>query len=433
MNVSTEVERGFVTPAICRKAAAPASTPSAELNSYPFFSYRIWYGMRVSAWLSLLARNRFAVSPNRIIFCLRGCICSLVNSSLNIVQRLIFGKRIRNCVLDAPPIFIIGHWRTGTTLLHELLTLDQRFIAPTTMECFAPAVCLVFGRVLRWLSFMLPANRPMDNMPVGWDRPQEDEFALMNLGLGSPYETMVFPNHRTPLHPYLNMTELSADEIRAWRTGFLGFLQQVNLRSKREEERLGSRPRRIVLKSPTHTARLRILREMFPKAQFIHLVRDPCEVFSSTVRLWRGLFSTQGCQKPQFEGGADGPCAIEEYVLEKMNLLYRDFFAEAAKIPAGNFCELRYEDLVRDPAAEISRIYQQFGLGPFEPIRSQLEGHLRESGSYKANRHRVSDEQRAQVSRRWGWYMERFGYQAAVKPAADRTPIRQIAPQAIAA
>jgi hypothetical protein len=121
----------------------------------PFFSYRIWYGMRVSAWLSLLARNRFAVSPNRIIFCLRGCICSLVNSSLNIVQRLIFGKRIRNCVLDAPPIFIIGHWRTGTTLLHELLTLDQRFIAPTTMECFAPAVCLVFGRVLRWLRFML--------------------------------------------------------------------------------------------------------------------------------------------------------------------------------------------------------------------------------------------------------------------------------------
>src|SRR4029077_5609932 len=83
-------------------------------------------------------------------------------------------------------IFIIGHWRTGTTLLYELLTLDQRFIAPTPMECFAPAVCLGFGRVLRWLSFMLPANRPMDNMPVGWDRPQEDEFALMNLGLGSP-------------------------------------------------------------------------------------------------------------------------------------------------------------------------------------------------------------------------------------------------------
>jgi omega-hydroxy-beta-dihydromenaquinone-9 sulfotransferase len=413
ISASGFLEPELVTPAASLKGPAKsASTASAEFNNYPFFANRIWFGMRVSAWLLLLARNRFAVSPSRIVFCLRGCIYSLANSSLNIVQRLIFGKRIRECLLDAPPIFIIGHWRTGTTLLHELLTLDQRFTAPTTMECFAPAVCLAFRRVLRWLRYMLPANRPMDNMPVNWDRPQEDEFALMNLGLGSPYETMIFPNHRTPWHPYLNMTELGPDEIRAWKNGFLSFLQQVNLRSKREEERPQAGSRRIVLKSPTHTARLRILREMFPQAQFIHIVRDPCEVFSSTVRLWRALFHTQGCQKPRFEGGANGPCAIEEYVLENMNLLYRDFFAEAAKIPAGNFCELRYEDLVRVPLAEINRIYRQLGLGPFESIRPQLEAHLRASDSYKTNTHRISDEQRAQVSRRWGWYVDRFGYSA---------------------
>jgi hypothetical protein len=93
----------------------------------------------------------------------------------------------------------------------------------------------------------------------------------------------------------------------------------------------------------------KILRQMFPDAKFIHLVRDPCTVFSSTVRLWRALFDAQGCQKPEFAGGADGACGIEEYVFENMNLLYRDFFAEVAKIPAENFCELRYEDLIRAP------------------------------------------------------------------------------------
>jgi omega-hydroxy-beta-dihydromenaquinone-9 sulfotransferase len=418
---------GFFAPIItdCRVNGIPAlqaqraarpdyddTAASAELNGYPLFAYRIWYGMRISTWLSLLSRNRFAVSPARTLFCLRGCLCSLVNSSLNLMQRLIFGQRIRGCVLDAPPIFIIGHWRTGTTLLHELLTLEPRFTAPTTIECFAPAVCLVFGRVLRWLTYILPANRPMDNMPVGWDRAQEDEFALMNLGLGSPYETMIFPNHRTPYHPYLNMTELGSDEIRAWKTGFLSFLQQVDLRSKREEQRLQCGLRRVVLKSPPHTARLHILREMFPEAQFIHVVRDPCEVFPSTVRLWRALFHTQGCQKPQFEDLTDGACTMEEYVFENMNLLYRDFFAEVAKIPPGNFCELRYEDLVRNPAAEINGIYRQLGLGSFESIRPRLEAHLRERGSYKSNRHHISDEQRAEVSRRWGWYMDRFGYRA---------------------
>jgi LPS sulfotransferase NodH len=160
----------------------------------------------------------------------------------------------------------------------------------------------------------------------------------------------------------------------------------------------------VLLKSPTHTARLHILREMFPQAQFIHIVRDPCEVFSSTVRLWRALFQTQGCQKPQFDNAADGACTVEDYVFENMNLLYRDFFAEAAKIPPENFCELRYEDLVRNPAAEISRIYRQLGLGSFESVRPRLEAHLHEGGSYKSNRHRISDEQRAEVSRRWGWY-----------------------------
>jgi hypothetical protein len=393
---------------------AVASAPCAGLNSYPFFAFRIWYGMTVSAWLALLTRNRFAVSPARVALGLFGFVTSFVNSSLNIVQRLIFGKRIRECALDAPPIFIIGHWRTGTTFLHELLTLDERFTAPTTIECFAPAQCLAFGWLLRRFTFCLPANRPMDNMLVGWDHPQEDECALMNLGLGSPYEAMIFPNHRKACHPYLNMTALAPEQIAAWKAGFLSFLQQVNLRSRREQKNRG-RARQIVLKSPTHTARLHILRQMFPDAKFIHLVRDPCVVFPSTVRLWRALFDTQGCQKPEFAGGADGAWDIEEYVFENMNLLYRDFFAEVAKIPAENFCELRYEDLIEAPATEMSRIYQQLGLGSFEQLQPKLKAHLGELNGYKRNQHRISDQQRAAVSRRWGWYMDRFGYRAPVR------------------
>jgi hypothetical protein len=113
-------------------------------------------------------------------------------------------------------IFIIGHWRTGTTLLHELLTLDEGFTAPSTIECFAPALCLALGWLLRRLKFFLPANRPMDNMLLGWDQPQEDEFALMNLGLGSPYEAMIFPNHREAGHP---ANELTSPHIRPQARG----------------------------------------------------------------------------------------------------------------------------------------------------------------------------------------------------------------------
>ncbi len=395
-----------------RAGIAPACAP---INRYPFYALRIWYGMIASAWLSLLFRNRFAVSPTRMPFALTAVVTSLVNSSLSLIQNLIFARRIQACVLKQPPIFIIGHWRTGTTHLHELLTVDGRFTAPTTLECFAPAQCLAFGWLLRWLSFLLPAKRPMDDMLVGWDHPQEDEFALINLGLGSPYETMVFPNRRRVAHPFLNMTELAPTKVEAWKAGFLRFLRQVNFRSSREPNGSG-KARRIVLKSPTHTARLRILRQMFPDAQFIHIVRDPCEVFASTVRVWRALFDTQGCQMPDFGRLSAATPDIEDYVLDTMNLLYRDFFTETAAIPAENLCRVRYEDLVRAPVAEMRRIYQHLRLGPFEACRPRLEAHIRRLSGYKPNTHRISDAHEAEVGRRWGWYLERFGYRLRSPP-----------------
>ena len=54
-------------------------------------------------------------------------------------------------------------------------------------------------------------------MPVGWDRPQEDEFALMNLGLGSPYEVVVFPNRRRARHPCLDMSGLTPHMLKCYK------------------------------------------------------------------------------------------------------------------------------------------------------------------------------------------------------------------------
>src|SRR5690606_26880326 len=115
------------------------------------------------------------------------------NAVMGLIQNWIWGRRLRSCSLHGPPIFIIGHWRSGTTLLHELLVLDERLSSPSTFQCFAPHHFLLtewfFRGFCRWL---LPGQRPMDNMAAGWDRPQEDEFALVNLGLPSPYRRIAF-------------------------------------------------------------------------------------------------------------------------------------------------------------------------------------------------------------------------------------------------
>ena len=275
-------------------------------SHYPFYAFRIAYGMTASAWFPMLVRNHFAVSPTRIPFALQQCVYSVLNSAAAVAQELIFSRRIAATVLE-PPVFIIGHWRTGTTLIHELLALDQNFITPVTLECFAPDQALVSSWLLREFTFFLPKTRPMDNMVVGWDHPQEDEFALLNLGLGSPYETMIFPNCR-PLRPeFLNFTGTSSEQIEAWKSGLTRFLKQVTYRSQRNQQNTSTIVRRVVAKSPPHTARLSILRQLFPAAQFIHLVRNPYEIFVSTVRLWERLYDTQGLQKPQIRSTAVRP------------------------------------------------------------------------------------------------------------------------------
>ena len=129
----------------------------------------------------------------------------------------------------------------------------------------------------------------MDNMAAGWDRPQEDEFALCNIGARSPYLTIAFPNRPPQDQDYLDFRGVPTAEVERWKRAFLWFLKCLTLRN----------PKRIVLKFPGHTARIRTLLEMFPKAKFLHIVRNPYVLFPSTVNLWKRLYRDEGLQMPQ--------------------------------------------------------------------------------------------------------------------------------------
>src|SRR5262249_19380890 len=188
--------------------------PGSFHYEYPRWALRSWFGMQFSVWLGLLLRNRFAIAPRRLRTAIFVTFASIVNSLLALLQTLVFGRRIRGTNLASDPIFIIGHWRSGTTFLHELLALDDRFIWPTTYECLAPSHFLLSGRLAHLLRWFLPARRPMDRMPLGVDRPQEDEWAILALGLGSPYETVAFPNHRPVRHEFLDLREIDSAQLR---------------------------------------------------------------------------------------------------------------------------------------------------------------------------------------------------------------------------
>jgi len=362
--------------------------------------------MRPLAWLGLLRQGRFRIQPSRITYFLGVSLATPWNTVLAGLQAVIFRSRLANAELHGPPVFIIGHWRSGTTLLHELMVLDERYSSPSTYQCFAPNHFLVsewfFQKFLRWL---LPGKRPMDNMAAGWDRPQEDEFALMNLGLPSPYRHMAFPREEPVDLNYLDFQDVDEAALKRWLKTLRSFLLGVSS--------VTGRP--LVIKSPTHTGRIAALAKEFPDARFIHVTRDPCALFPSTCRLWFSLSDAQGLQAPLKPTDAEDDdselSADKQYVINCLSRMYDSFLRDRENIDPNRIVDIRYEDLIADPVAILENVYRSLRLSDFDSVRPVIEAWSNnEHRSYQTNRHQLSQRDEATIRSAWKHYFETYGY-----------------------
>jgi len=372
---------------------APSSRDGAT-RPWPFWAPRFWHGMTLGVWLTLASKHGWRMSPSRwgLVATITGAAC--FNSVCARLCEATYRRRLRSPPETPPPLFIIGHWRSGTTLLHELMMLDGRFCCPNYFQCYAPSHFLLTERVLTPpLSWILPAKRPMDDMAASFDKPQEDEFALANLGAPSPYYRMAFPVTSSPHPEALDLTLLPPAELDRWRRTLRRFLRALAVAD----------PRRPVLKSPPHTARIGVLAEMFPGARFLHVVRDPFAVFGSTMKLWRALDEGQALQVDRGE-------RLEQYVFECFEEMYAAFERDRGLLPPGSLHEVRYEDLVADPVGQIERAYEQLDLGGFSAVRAPLEARAEAMRSYRASTYRNDPRIVAEIARRWRPFIDRYGY-----------------------
>ena len=358
-----------------------------------FWNPRMWDGVTVSAWLNILNAGRWRIAPTRFpMFCVVSGL-ALTNSCLAGWQKLTRGKKIRNAQLVDAPVFIVGHWRSGTTLLHEYMMRDDRFACSDTYDCFAPAHLLVSGPLFRpWVKYLMPKKRPMDNMAVGLDRPQEDEFAICALGTPSPYREIAFPNNGRIDADYLTLRNLSDADRSRWLDALEYFLKVLTV----------GRGKRIILKSPPHTARVRAILERFPNAKFVHISRDPFALFPSTVNLWKKLAATHGLQSPK--GGA----ALEEKVLSDFEAMYDAFFDDVKLLKKENFCEISYDELVAAPVETLERIYVELGIDGFDGRRAAFEEFASTQKKYQKNKFELAPEIKETISRRWKAYFDRY-------------------------
>lgn len=350
--------------------------------------------MHLTGWLRALKAAGYQVDHKYLPHAALITLLASHNVFLRWLVHVRFGRRLEAVKIDQPPIFIVGHWRCGTTYLHELLGLDPNHTYPTLYECTSPNIFVwEIPRIKKAISGFIPAKRPFDNMSWGFDAHGEDEFALCNLGIPSPYINMAFPNGPLYYREYLELDELNERERDEWKAALEAFVRQITfLRSKR-----------VVLKSPTHTFRIRTILEVFPEARFVHIVRDPYKVFPSTLHLWRTCSRIYGLQEPELDG-------LEECVFSTLTRLYQRLDETRELIAPERWYELRYEDLVADPIEVMRGLYEGLALGGFDRLVPEIEGHLARIGRYETNSYSLEPELIERITERWGEVIDRYGY-----------------------
>src|SRR5262245_6076116 len=110
---------------------------------------RIWLGCDLFAWLRLMAKGRFRWGLPQLYIGVCTFAVSCGHTVLRYAQEGLYGSRIRRTRIEQPPLFIVGHWRTGTTLLHEWLILDPRHTCPNTYQCFEPNHFLLTEEIVK--------------------------------------------------------------------------------------------------------------------------------------------------------------------------------------------------------------------------------------------------------------------------------------------
>jgi hypothetical protein len=250
--------------------------------------------------------------------------------------------RVETQALAGSPIFIIGHWRSGTTHLHQLLSQDPQFGFVTLMQASFPLDFLTsIGGPL--LAAVLPSTRLVDAVPVTLDSPWEEEMAMACFGSLSFFHTFFFPRHgRRIYREAVHFDGVPPERVEVWWRDYRYFLKKVQC------EKPG---RRLLLKNPANSARVGALRERFPGAKFIHIHRHPEEVYASTLFLHRKAQEAWALQDCDL---AD----LRETVLDNYANLMIAYFAQTRGMPERELIEVGMAELEANPIATLASIYR---------------------------------------------------------------------------
>jgi hypothetical protein len=308
------------------------------------------------------------------------------------LQFLFYSGRIKKTKITQPPIFILGHYRSGTTYLHKLLSADERFGFVSYYDMICPNSSLLFGNVLKnTLQFFidtLKLKTPFFNNTIpSLDEPAEEERFLINKGSAcADYWRFVFPLKK---NTWRNNSQMDKAYYLRWQKEYLWLIKLMTYKNK---------GRQLILKSPPNTERIKSLLKIFPGAKFIYIYRNPYQVFYSTQNLWNRAIKKFCLQKITDD-------KINEIIFDNYIHLSEQYEKDKHLIPSANLVEVEYEELEANPFTVLRKIYRKLNIADFETINTKLTVQIEKEKKYVRFKYNYDEATLKKIQNRWARFL----------------------------
>lgn len=311
------------------------------------------------------------------------------------IERIFFYKKIRKTEIKEDPIFIIGLWRSGSTYLNTLLSKNGNYGYPHFADTFfTTRFSLAFPNLAnKMVDKFLPETRPFDNVKISSEKPAEMEHSLISYYSCSFTDGMIFPRNFWKYASYATL-DVSPKKRKKWLKWYLFLIKKITYKEK---------GKKLILKNPSNTGRIKTLLEIFPTAKFIHIHRNPYYVYASSINLHtkaREVFSLQKWDEIE----------MKESILKLYQKIYENYSEDISHIPKDNFINISYEEFLKNPLSMIERIHQKLNLVGFKEYKQEFQDYIKEQEDFKPNVHQITNEIIKEVNTNCHYAFELFNY-----------------------
>lgn len=327
----------------------------------------------------------------------------LLSEPFRLLEKKRYDDLLENTDPERAPVFIIGHWRSGTTYTHNLLSQDPGFVYQTKYQNFFSDNFLTtedFFKpfISKTIDFFSPVKQWQSSISksMNLDTPSESDTALISEISEYTYHwAHLFPKaYEEYFNKYLFCENLSEEELKNWQNTMRTMISKAYLR----------RPHgRLLIKNPGDTARIKYLLDIYPDARFVFIHRNPYEVFYSNLKLWSLVQQSVAMQQISED-------EKKQIVLSVYSKLHQHYLEQKKLLKPHQLIELGFDEISDEPLQAVEKIYNQLSLKGFNDAYPWIRNFLNEQPPRRNQQYEFKKEDLRLINEYWDSAFKQWNY-----------------------